>query len=199
VTHYGTHHGVVSKFPLAIALAGMALAASACTGSEGGDSAETSETDVPTSAAPPTPPEEIDDPLDAATAAYERYWDTITAELEAPDGDFTAFEAVASGQALEYALSIEKRGVDEQVHGSGEFTHDIEVTDSLITSETMQVVVADCSDSSDTQVLDAADEPVAGEEYGPSQIEARIEQIDGRWLVTLITVQEIGSCVPDDS
>lgn len=183
-----------------IALASAALAASACTTTENGGPSSSSDATTPTTAASPTiAPEQIDDPLEAGVAAYERYWDIITTELESPDGDFTAFEAVASGQALEYARSIEQRGVDEQVHGSGEFTHDIEVKDSLINTDTMQVVVTDCSDSSGTQVLDANNEPVAGEQYGPKQIEARVELIDGVWLVTVIAVQEIGSCTPDDS
>jgi hypothetical protein len=176
------------------------MAVAACTTSQDGDAAETSEATSPTAAASPTlVPEQIEDPLDAGVAAYQRYWDTITAELAAPDGDFTAFTEVASGQALEYAQSIEQRGVDDQVHGSGAFTHDIEIKDSLITNESMQVVVTDCSDSSGTQVLDANNEPVVGEEYGPKHIEARVEQIDEKWLVTVIAVQEIGSCVPDDS
>jgi len=195
--NYGTHHSAASGLALVIALAGTVLAASACTATGDGGPAETSDAVSPTAPASPTLlPEQIDDPEEAAIVAYTRYWDTITAELAAPDGEYSAFGEVASEQALEYAKSIEQRGVDEQVHGTGEFTHEISVKESVITDEVQQVVVTDCSDSSDTQVLNADDEPVADEEYGPSHIEARVEHLDGRWLVTVIAVQEIGSCTP---
>lgn len=174
----------------------LAIALTACT-SEDADSTDPSTSEASASTFPE--PEKISDPQSAAIAAYQRFWNTITAELAVPDGDFSALEMVASGQALEYAQSIEQRGVDEQVHGTGEFTHEIEVKESLLTDEAQQIVVTDCSDSSGTQVLDANDEPVAGEKYGPSHIEARIEHLDGRWLVTVIAVQEIGSCTPADS
>lgn len=200
MSHYGTHHSAISGISLAISVVGTVFAASACSATGDGGPAETSASASPTAEASATLlPEQIEDPQEAAIAAYARYWNTITAELEAPDGNFTALEVVASGQALEYAMSIEQRGVDEQLHGTGEFSHDIEVKDSVITNDAAQVVVTDCSDSSDTQVLDANNTPVAGEEYGPSRIEARVELIDGRWLVTVIAVQEIGSCTPDDS
>jgi hypothetical protein len=198
VSHYGTHHSAVSGFSLAIALAGTVLAASACTAASDAGPAETSESASPTAAESPTLlPEQIDDPEDAAIAAYTRYWDTVMAAFAAPDGDFSDFEAIASGQALEQARAIEQRGLDEGVHGAGTLRHNITIKDTLFTDEVHQVVVTDCADSTDTQVLDAEGNPVAGEEYGYQEVQARMEFLDQRWMVTVMAVQDFGSCSPD--
>jgi hypothetical protein len=198
VTHYGTHHSAVSGLSLAIALASAALAASACTATEDAGPAETSDAASPTTTASPTLlPEQIDDPEEAAVAAYTRYWDTVMAALEAPDGDFSDFEAIASDQALEHAKAIEQSSLDENTHGSGTLGHDITIKDTLLTDEVRQVVVVDCADSTGTQVLDAEGNPVAGEQYGYREVQARIELLDERWIVTELAVQELGSCSPD--
>jgi hypothetical protein len=179
-----------------LAALGMALA-SGCS-----DDRNRAEPDSPsgssTDDAPATlAPEAIDDPERAAIAAYARYWDTILSSFAAPDGDFSDLEAIASGQALEYAIAIEQRGLDEDVYGTGDMTHDTEIKDALLEGDMQQVVVIDCADTTGTQVLDANGEPVAGEEYGAKEIQARAELVDGFWIITELAVQEIGSCVPD--
>ncbi|MCH7229964.1 hypothetical protein L0U85_03690 [Glycomyces sp. L485] len=185
----------VSGFAL---LALTAALTGACTASDGSSADPIgSESGSPGSAVESShAPEDITDPEQAAVAAYLRYWEVVTAAFEDPDGDFTEFDAVAAEQALEYAQSIEQRGATEDVHGAGAMTHEVAVKDSRIDDEAQQVVVTDCADSTDTQVLDTDGRPVAGEEYGPSHVEALVELVDGRWLVTQIAVQEIGSCTP---
>jgi hypothetical protein len=181
-----------------MALASTVLAASACTAVGEGGPAETSESASPTAPESPTLlPEQIDDSEEAAIAAYTRYWDTVMAAFAAPDGDFSDFEAIASGQALEQAQAIEQRGLDENVHGAGSLRHNIMIKDALLTEEVQQIVVIDCADSMETQVLDAEGNPVAGEEYGYQEVQARIEFLDQRWMVTVMSVQEFGSCSPD--
>ncbi|MCC3762617.1 hypothetical protein K3N28_05975 [Glycomyces sp. TRM65418] len=178
-----------------LGFAAVFVAATACTNT--GDASD-GPTDPTTPATAPTPaPEQIDDPEEAAIAAYTRYWDTVMAAFAAPDGDFSDFEAIASGQALEQAQAIEQRGLDEGVHGAGTLRHNITIKDSLLTDEVQQVVVTDCADSTDTQVLDAEGNPVAGEEYGYQEVQARMEFVDQRWMVTVMAVQDFGSCSPD--
>lgn len=196
--NYGTHHSAVSGLSLAIALASTVLAASACTAAGDGGPAETSESPSPTTPeSPALLPEQIDDPEEAAIAAYTRYWDTVMSALEDPDGDFSDFEAIASGQALEHAQAIEQSSLDENVHGAGTLGHDVSIKDTLLTDGVQQVVVIDCADSTGTQVLDAEGNPVADEEYGFREVQARIEFLDQRWIVTVMAVQEVGSCAPD--
>jgi hypothetical protein len=180
---------------LATAALGALMAASACS-SENIPSDEAAGRSEDTTSTFPAP-EDIADPEEAAIAAYTRYWDTILASFAAPDGDFADLEAIASGQALEYAIAIEQRGLDEHVYGTGEMTHSPAIKDALLEGEVQQVVVVDCADTTGTQVLNAEGEPVAGEEYGAKEIQARAELLDGYWVITEIAVQEIGSCVPD--
>jgi len=71
------------------------------------------------------------------------------------------------------------------------------VQETLLEGDVQQVVVIDCADTSGTKVLDADGQPVAGEEYGAKEIQARAELLDGYWIVTKVAVQEIGSCVVD--
>ncbi len=171
------------------------LALSAC--ADRSDDADPSDLipDFPSEpASPPLEPEAIEDPESAAVAAYERYWAPITAAFAAPDGDFSEFSAVAGGTALDYAIAIEQRGIDEGVHGAGAMSHQITVEDELVSDAATQFVLSDCADSSGTTVLDAEGQPVAGEAYGPSRIQARVELVEGQWLVTVIAVQELGSC-----
>jgi hypothetical protein len=188
-----THHGVLA--PRFAALVSVLLAAAACSNASPDDSSPSSD-DTSMSAAT-VPPEAIENPEEAATAAYTRYWDTILSSFAAPDGDFSNLEAIASGQALEYAIAIEQRGLDESVYGTGEMTHDLEIKDALLEGDMQQVVVIDCADTTGTQVLNANGEPVAGEEYGAKEIQARAELLDGYWIITELAVQGIGSCVPD--
>lgn len=193
MTAYATSLNLV-RLPV-LGFAAVFVAATACTNT--GDASD-GPTDPTTPATAPTPaPEQIDDPEEAAIAAYTRYWDTVMAAFAAPDGDFSDFEAIASGQALEQAQAIEQRGLDEGVHGAGTLRHNITIKDSLLTDEVQQVVVTDCADSTDTQVLDAEGNPVAGEEYGYQEVQARMEFVDQRWMVTVMAVQDFGSCSPD--
>ncbi|GAB4001736.1 hypothetical protein GCM10029992_38050 [Glycomyces albus] len=170
MTSHDTQRNVLWRFCFAFSLVAAGFAA-ACT-SESGDAIET---DSPSGSDRPNQntteaPEDIDDPEQAAIAAYLRYWDTVVAAFADPDGDFTEFEAVAADGALEHAISIEQRALDEGLHGTGTPTHEVTVKETLLTDEVQQVVVTDCSDSSDTAVLDAEDNPVPGEEYGAREI-----------------------------
>ncbi|MCD0444261.1 hypothetical protein LO763_11575 [Glycomyces sp. A-F 0318] len=186
----------VSSFTLA-----SLLIAAACTDTSDIPADPTSTASEPPSHAssPSLAPEAIEDPEQAAIAAYTRYWEQAMRSFAAPDGDFTEFEALATGQALEQAIAIEQRGIDEGTHGEGDIIHHVTVKDTLLTDEVQQVVLIDCADSTQTQVLDAEDNPVAGEEYGYREVQSRVELLDGYWIVTAMAVQEIGSCVPDDS
>jgi len=180
-----------------LGLAAAIMAAAACTDTS--DTPESDQDSTAPSTSPTLAPEAIDDPEQAAIAAYTRYWDTAMASLAAPDGDFAELEAIASGQALEQAKAIEQRGIDEGVHVQGDLVHNLEVKDTLLEGDTQQVILIDCADSTATQILDADGKPVADEEYGYREVQSRVELLDGYWIVTAMAVQEIGSCVPDDS
>lgn len=189
-----THHGVLA--PRFAALVSVLLAAAACSNASPDDSSPSSD-DASMSAAT-VPPEAIENPEEAATAAYTRYWDVLTAAVAAPDGDYSEFEAISADQALEYASSIEAGAVADGTRSTGTTRHDISVKDSIATDEVTQVVVLDCADSTGMEVVNQDGSPVAGEEYGPQEVQARIELLDGFWIVTVMEVQEVGSCVPDD-
>ncbi|GAB4001249.1 hypothetical protein GCM10029992_36190 [Glycomyces albus] len=196
MTTHGTARNLV-RLP-ALSLAASIMAAAGCTNADDNTSGETPEAVSPTtSVSAALDPEQIDDPEQAAIAAYTRYWDTVEASFATPDGDFADLEAIAAEQALEYAKSIEQRAIDENVHGTGEAAHDIAIKETSLTGEVQQIVVIDCVDTTNWQVLDAEDNPVPGEEYGTKEIQGRIELLDEHWIVTVMAVQEIGTCVPD--
>lgn len=197
-THYVTNEVVGTRVAFAFITVLAVVLASGCAADQGAtDPTESASDPSADRTAENLAPEAIDDPEEAAMAAYTRYWDTVEAAFANPDGDFTDFEAIASGQALEYAKSIEQRAIDEHVHGAGGPTQDLSIKETLLTDEVQQVVVIDCQDTTDWQVLDGNDVAVEGEAYGPKEIQARIEMLDGRWIVTIMAVQEIGTCAPD--
>jgi hypothetical protein len=182
------------------ALASTLLAVSACTTAGDAGPAEISEdaASPSTSASPALIPEQIEDPEDAAIAAYTRYWDTLTASAAAPDGNYSEFEAISADQALEYAVSIESEAFDNGTRMTGTISHSPSVKDSVVTDDATQVVVLDCADSSDMESIDQDGNAVAGESYGPQEVQARVELLEGMWIVTVMAIQEVGSCVPDD-
>ncbi|MEU6858531.1 hypothetical protein AB0B28_06635 [Glycomyces sp. NPDC046736] len=173
------------------------LAAAACSESSPDDAASSAD-ETPSTATAPLPPETINDPEAAAIAAYTRYWDTLMSAFADPDGDLSEYEAIAEGQALEHAQATEEGWIAEGVHGGGAIVHHVEVKESLLTDEVQQVVLVDCADTTGTQVFGADGEPVEGEVYGYREIQSRVELLDGFWIVTVMAVQEIGSCTPDD-
>lgn len=193
--NHDTHHGVVA--PRLAALVSILLAAAACSNASPDDHPPASE-DASNSAAT-VPPEAIENPEDAATAAYTRYWDLLAAAVASPDGDYSDFEAISADQALEYATSLEAGALADGTRSTGTTSHNISIKDSIISDEVTQVVVLDCADSTGMELFDQDGNPVAGEAYGPQEVQARIELLDGFWIVTVMEVQEVGSCVPDDS
>lgn len=190
-----THHSVVAARSAALAV--VLLGAVACTDTAPDDAATPADERASASASPVSP-EAIEDPQDAAIAAYTRYWDTVTASAAAPDGDYSEFEAISAEQALEYAVSIEAEAFTNGTRMTGVIRHNPSVKDSVITEEITQIVVLDCADSSDMRTVDQQGNTVPGESYGPQEVQARVELLEGMWVVTVMAIQEVGSCVPDD-
>ncbi|MEU5874216.1 hypothetical protein AB0A73_22000 [Glycomyces sp. NPDC047369] len=179
------------------ALVSVLLAGAACTDADSDDT-PTPTDDASSTSAAPVPPEAIEDPEAAAIAAYTRYWDTLAAAAAAPDGDYSEFDAISADQAREYAVGIESEAFGSQTRMAGVISHTPSVKDAVVTDEVTQVVVLDCADSTGVETLDLDGNPVAGESYGPQEVQARVELIEGAWMVTVLAIQEVGSCVPDD-
>ncbi|WP_335989894.1 hypothetical protein [Glycomyces sp. MUSA5-2] len=179
------------------ALVSVVLAAAACTDAAS-DDASTPTDDASSASAAPVPPEAIEDPEAAAIAAYTRYWDTLTAAAAAPDGDYSEFDAISADQALEYAVAIESEAFENGNRMIGTVGLNPSVKDAVIGDDLTQVIVRDCADTSGMQTLNQDGEPVAGESYGPQEVQARVELIAGMWIITVLAIQEVGSCVPDD-
>ncbi|MEU6246091.1 hypothetical protein [Glycomyces sp. NPDC047010] len=194
VKTYGTHH-ILGTARVGVLLSAL-LAAAACTDAAPDKDAAPSD-ELPSSTTA-LPPEAIEDPEEAAKAAYIRYWTTLAESAAAPDGQFAEFEAIAADQALEQAQLTEQGLLDLGVHATGAYAHHVSVKDTLATDtgEVVQVVLVDCLDTTGTEVLDAADAPVEDEEYGFREVQSRVELLDGFWIITALTVQEIGTCDP---
>lgn len=175
-------------------MASMLVVLSACSSETGPVDAPADGSDV--SASPYPVPEEIDAPEQAVIAAYERYWRTVAEATTVPDPGYSALEEVASGTALETARSLAQAALDSGERDTGTPSHDAEVTESYPENDPYRFVVTDCMDSTEWIVLEASSgEPVEGEEYGTGLVEALVERSDGRWLVTEVVIQELGTCL----
>ena len=103
---------------------------------------------------------------------------------------------VASSSALETGQSIAADAVDAGEHSSGQPAHDAEVTESYPVEAPTSFVVSDCMDTTDWLLLaDETGEPVQGEKYGKHQVDALVEHVDGKWLVTEVVILELGTCL----
>lgn len=141
-------------------------------------------------------PEQIDDPEEAAIAAYERYWRTVAESGALPDPGYGALAQVASGAALETAQSLAQDALDAGERATGAPSHSAEVTEVFPESDPYRFVVEDCMDSTEWIVVDAeTGEPVEGEEYGTRQVEALVEHVDDRWTVSEVVLRELGTCL----
>lgn len=142
-------------------------------------------------------PEEVQDPEEAAIAAYTRYRLAHVAAAALPDPDYAELTESAAGTALESTRDAVQRLVDNGWRAEGEPTFDVVVKEAALERDPVQVVVTDCSDSSGWAILDAdTGEPVPDEEYGRRSIDALVELREGRWVVTEIGARSIGSCLP---
>lgn len=140
-------------------------------------------------------PEDITDPEEAAIAAYLRYRQAFAEASAIPDPDHPELTAAATDQALESTQEAVQRLVDEGLRTEGAPVPDVEVKESSLAADPVQVVVVDCSDSTPWTVLVAdTDDPAPDEEYGRRSIDAMVELRDGTWLVTEVVVRSIGSC-----
>lgn len=177
------------------ALASLSLTMSLIACSEN-DSLENTPPPPPDSAATPAP-EEVQDPEEAAIAAYTRYRLAHAAAAALPNPDYAELAEAAAGAALESTREAVQRLVDNGWRAEGEPTFDVVVKATALEREPLQVVVTDCSDSSGWTILDAdTGEPVPDEEYGRRSIDALVELREGHWVVTEIGARSIGSCLP---
>ena len=150
----------------------------------------------PSQAVATTPaPEDIADPFEAAVAAYLRFRDALDMASAIPDADYPELAEVVADEGLEAAQAIVQRLEDEGLRNTGQYRNDFEVKDWAPEENPTQIALIICSDSSETQIVDAdTGEPLEGEEYGKRHVEALVELRDGRWLVTDFVARAIGSC-----
>jgi hypothetical protein len=195
-TLYDTGHPAETRVVFAfIAALGLALA-SGCTDDQGAATPTDSPSGSNSDELASTPaPETIDDPEEAAIAAYLRYRQAFAEAAAIPDPDYPALAEAAADDALASTQSAIQRLVEAGLRNEGAPTSEAEVKESALDSDPVQVVVADCSDSNPWPLVVAdTGEPAPGEEYGRRSIDAMVELRDGRWLVTEIVVRSIGSC-----
>ncbi|WP_335988504.1 hypothetical protein [Glycomyces sp. MUSA5-2] len=148
------------------------------------------------SASPAVAPEDIVDPHEAAVAAFERFMDAFVAASAIPDPASVELATAATGDALRAVTDALQTNLDEGERSEGEpAISDVTVTESALNTDPIQVVVTSCQDTTDWLSVDAeTGEPVADEEYGRRHIEALVELLDGRWYVTDLAVQGVGTC-----
>lgn len=189
-----TRRILVAGFAL---LAPTAILASACTASnEPGTEESPSERSSESLPVEPTSaPEDITDPEEAAIAAYLRYRQAFAEASAIPNPEHPALTAAATDQALTLTQEAVQRLVDDGLRTEGAPTSEVEVKESALDADPVQVVVVDCSDSTPWTVLVAdTGEAAPDEEYGRRSIDAMVELRDGAWLVTEVVVRSIGSC-----
>lgn len=194
---YGTRHSPKTRIALAFLAAGLIMNAAACSGST-----ETTDTPAPSSSAPEpsataTPaPEDIDDPHQAAVAAFERFMDAFVAASAIPDPASPDLATAATGDALEAVTEALQANLEQGERSEGQpDILTVTVADSALSTDPVQVVIASCQDTTNWVSIDAdTGDPVADEEYGRRNIEALVELLDGRWYVTELAVQGIGTC-----
>jgi hypothetical protein len=182
---------------LAALVMGVLAATTACS-SDSTPSREATDSSIPTNSASSLliAPEDIEDPSAAAVAAYERYWRTVAESGEIPDPEHGPLSEVATGEALEIAQRLAQDALEAGERATGAPSHSAEVTEVYPETDPTQFVVADCMDSNEWIVVNAVTgEPVAGEQYGTQQVEALVEHIDDRWLVTEVVLRELGTCL----
>ncbi len=142
-------------------------------------------------------PEDIEDPFEAAIAAYLRFDSTLDEAAAIPDPEYPQLEDVAADDGLVVAQEITQSLLDQGLRNTGRHTYEFEIKDWSPEQNPNQIALIVCTDSSDTQVIDLdTGEPASGEEYGKRHVEALVELRDGRWLVTDIAIRGIGSCLP---
>jgi hypothetical protein len=181
---------------LAALVMGVIATATACS-SDSTPPSDAAESSTPTNGASSLliAPEDIEDPSAAAVAAYERYWRTVAEATAIPDPRYPALAEVASGAALTTAQELAQSALDAGERDTGAPTHSAAVTDTYPDDNPTEFVITDCSDSSDWITVDSdTGEPVPGEEYGTRAIQALVEHVEGKWLVTEVAIQGIDSC-----
>lgn len=181
---------------LAALVMGVLTTATACS-SDSTPHSDTLDSAKPTDSASSllVAPENIEDPSAAALAAYERYWRTVAEATAIPDPGYPALSEVASGAALISAQELAQSALDAGERDTGAPTHSASVTDTYPDDSPTEFVITDCSDSSDWITVDSdTGEPVPGEEYGSRAIQALVEHVEGKWLVTEVAIQGINSC-----
>ncbi|WP_155830131.1 hypothetical protein [Glycomyces tenuis] len=196
-SHRISEHSIAQRHLVFLLALGALALTSACTdtSSEPGNDAGADTTVDITSEALPVP-EEIEEPREAAVAAYERYWRTVAESGEVPDPNYGSLVQVASGAALETARSLAQDALDAGERATGAPSHTAEVTEAYPESNPYHFVIEDCMDSTEWIVVDAeTGEPVEGEEYGTREVEALVEHIDDRWIVSEVVLRELGTCL----
>ncbi|WP_026931907.1 hypothetical protein [Glycomyces tenuis] len=142
-------------------------------------------------------PEDIEDPLQAAVAAYERFRSVTAEAASIPDPGYAQLEQVAADDALATTRSSLQQLLDAGQRTEGAPETSAKVKEYAIEGDPVQVVVLDCSDTTSWPVVEAdTGEPVKGEEYGRRSIDAMVELREDGWRVTELLVRSIGSCLP---
>jgi hypothetical protein len=171
----------------------------ACSSDAAGDSSASPDTKAATpgpAVTTPVVPEDIDDPLEASIAAFERFMHLFVEASAVPDPEHPGLTAAASGDALDSITQALQTRVERGQRSEGQpQLLGISVKDAALDTEPVQVAIVTCQDSTDWIVVDAATgEPVPDEDYGRRHIEALVERIDGHWYVTRLAIRGTGSC-----
>lgn len=146
-------HGYVINARIRLALAalsGMILTVSACS-SEAAESPSPSPSTSP-SAEPSTPvtlaPEDLEDPHEAAVAAFERFMDAFVAASSVPDPASPELATAATGDALQAVTGALQTNLDQGERSEGRpDILTVTVTDSALDTDPIQVAIESCQDT----------------------------------------------------
>jgi hypothetical protein len=131
-----------------------------------------------------------------AIASYVAMWQAFVSAAATSDWQSPTLGHYATG----VALSTLSRGLYADHYNGlvskGRPTHDVTVTSAAPASDPAEVVVVDCSDSTDAVKYHLDDDrPAHDGPGGRQQINATVQkQSDGSWKVTDFGVQAVGTC-----
>lgn len=125
----------------------------------------------------------------AAVAAYLSMWEDVALASHTSDSDHPRLDDHASGQALELVRTIMQGHAEDGHVAKGGPQHEVEVVESAVGRRE----VRDCMDSRDW-LMHKADGGLVDDVPGSHRmVEATVEK-DGRWLVTQLTLHQVGTC-----
>lgn len=182
---------------LVVALLAVLAGVGAC---RSGDSApEPGATGTPTSPAVSAAPTPALDPVEAAEeAALEAYrgmWNAYVEAISIPNPELPALARFASDDALAVLVDGLEQVERDGLAGRGDVVLDPELTSLSPSAAPTAVEIADCVDTSESELYRRDGRPYEDTPGGLRRAEATVREVDSdEWKVVGFALYEVGSC-----